>query len=105
MADAPAVSEAFYHAVRAIVHLLNVKKLPDGLSTVETDNWKLTINASMKPLPMADGKQDLGPFEVFVEGKKYLVFGVLAPSGGMIGGMREDKLLEELIELAGGPEK
>lgn len=91
-------SVAWYEAVKAIGRMANVQPLPKEVLTVENDDWKLTINLTGCAHNMGD--HDLGRFEILTEGKKYLSFGILSPSGGMIGGMSEDQFIGEMQRLA-----
>lgn len=91
-------SEAWFEAVHAVGRITGQTPLPKGLVVAENDDWKLSLNNSGEPLDL-DGV-DLGKFECFVEGKKYIVFGVVAPSGGMIGGMPEDQFIAEMQAIA-----
>ncbi len=88
-------SVAWVESVEAIGRMAGVKPLPSEMVTVENDDWKLTINLTNKQ------QCDLAPYDVLIEGKKYFAFGILAPSGGMVGGMSEDQLIDEMRHVDG----
>lgn len=96
MTDTPAA--AWFEALNVIARLTGQTPLPKEVLTVENDDWKLTLNNSKAAHLLQHGA--LGPFEIFVEGKKYLVFGVLAPFGGMLGGIAEDQFIAEMQAIS-----
>jgi hypothetical protein len=93
------VSEAFVEAVGAISRYSNLKPLPAGVTAIETTEWKLAVNASLKATDH-DGSP-LGPYEVRAEHRDYLVIALLHPNGGMVGGgMPEDEFIEQMKAIA-----
>lgn len=94
MADQP-ISEAFYAAVEAIAAIVGVSPIR-GLHQVETEGWKLTINASMQPVVCGDVAKPVGPYEIHAEGKIYLAVVIIDPFGGMLGGIDEASFIAEM---------
>lgn len=89
---------AWVEAVNAIGRFVQTKPLPNEMIVIETDDWKLTLNNTDSAQSIGDN--ELGRFEVLAEGKEYFVFAIVAPSGGMIGGMSEDDFTEEMKRIA-----
>ena len=84
-------SLAWALAAIAVGHSLGVKPLPPGISEAKVGHWNLKLNNGKS---VADGVE---PFGISLASDEYLAFGALHPSGGMIGGYTEDRLIDELV--------
>lgn len=91
------VSVAFVMAVDVIAQTIGQTPLPPGLNTAEAGDWVLTVNNSREPATF--GGQELQPWDMFAENKRYLAFGIFNPVGGMIGGMSEDQFIADMKAL------
>jgi hypothetical protein len=94
---AQGLSLAYLSAVDVIAKAIGKAPLPAGISTAEAGDWVLSINNGREPV-MHDGNE-LGPWELFAESKKYLVFGIMNPVSGMLGGISEDMFIDEMKAL------
>ena len=89
------VSEAYFEACMAVGRLLKIKPLAPGLSVVETEEWAFGVNNSKEPVKHEG--VDIEPFELVARHKVYLLFAVMGPAGGMIGGgMPEDEFIAQM---------
>lgn len=87
-------------ATQAIAVKLDVIPLPPGLSEATVGRWNLVVNNSKLELPASVNgvETDLPPYEVAVSMTDYLVFGLLGPAGGMIGGgVTEDEFIADMV--------
>lgn len=91
------VSIAYVAAVDLIAKTLDQTPLPSGINTAEAGDWVLTINNGREPVE--HNGNALGPWELFAENKVYLVFGIISPIGGMIGGMTEGEFIDQMKAL------
>jgi hypothetical protein len=95
------VARAFVTGVEFIVAALGPDhpKPLKGVFVGERGDWKLTINASPEPAKPEWMNSTLMPWTIFAENTRYLVFGVFAPDGGMVGGMTEADFIAEIEAL------
>lgn len=91
------ISISFVMAVDVIASTVGKSPLPPGLTTAEAGDWVLTINNSGEVAE--HNGHDLEPWGLFAHNKRYLVFGIMSPIGGMIGGMSEAEFIEQMRAL------
>lgn len=86
------VSSAFYLAcmVFATGH---GKPLPNGLLESKVGDWDLALNTTDAPLPFRG--HDLPPLNVYAENTVSVGFALFGPYEGMIGGLSEDRFIED----------
>jgi hypothetical protein len=98
--NAPSLAWAL--AAQAIGYKLETVPLPAGTHEAEVGRWRLVANNSKFELVHSRaGKRDvtLPPFEVYVEHLDYLVFGLLGPEGGLLGGgYSEDEFIADMVD-------
>jgi hypothetical protein len=90
--NAPAerpISAAFYLAAAAMGHKLG-RPLPKGISKTDIGDWTLTLNNGRDELEGVPG------FNVQAAHNVYFGVALFSPYGGLIGGLPEDKFIEDM---------
>lgn len=95
----PALS--WYLAAQAIGCELDQIPLPPGINEAVVGDWLLVANNSKLELVYTRvglGEIELPAFEIYCEHQIRLSFGLLAPTGGLIGGYTEDQFIEDMVK-------
>jgi hypothetical protein len=94
------MSLAWALATSAACCARNEKPLPQGISEARVGRWIIVVNNSKLELPATVNgiATELPPFEVAVAMPEFVVFGLLGPAGGMIGGgVSEDEFIADMV--------
>jgi hypothetical protein len=93
------VSEAYVEAMNTVAALASKIPLPPGITSVETNKWRLAVNNGLGNATWETGNcgAEISPFGIAAVHKTVVVMAMLDPAGGTIGGgMTEDEFIAEM---------